>query len=717
MAPRLPRRAGRPEDAKAGFEYSGPFTEALPAGESRLAEAMFLRARSGEAVPLYELEITARDGRLIPIELNVSDLADADGRSIGRIGVFRDVTQRRRAAEALRRSEERLNLALESTGLGLWDWDLRTGYVALNERWAEILGYPREELEGERDAWERRVHPDDVDAAKEALRRHLAGETPVYESEHRLQTRSGAWVWVLDRGRVVDRDPDGRPLRMVGTEQDITSRRAAEEERSLLVAAVEQAAESIVITGADGTIRYANPAFARVTGYDRIEILGANPRILKSGRHPEGFYRELWDTLSAGEVWHGRMVNRRKDGELFEEESTIFPVRDHKGRVTSYVAVKRDVTAEVALEHQLAQSQKMEAVGKLAGGVAHDFNNLLQAMLAQVQLLQFAPEETAEVVETSRDLEEHIRRGAALTRQLLLFSRRQTTQREPLDLNDVVASSVKLLARLLRENIRLEVVPGPGPLPVEADRAQLEQVLLNLAINGADAMPHGGRLTVVAGEAADEVCLEVIDTGQGVPEAIRDRIFDPFFTTKAIGKGTGLGLSVVHGIVVQHGGRIEVESVPGRGATFRVLLPRCPLESLSVAARPTEGSGALPRGRGERVLLVEDEEHARAAFQRMLDRLGYVVVAVGDAEEAGLLPEVPAFDLLLSDLVLPSVSGDELARGLAARWPGLRVLLMSGYTDDETLRRDIEDHAVNFLRKPFDLATLATTIRAVLDGS
>ena len=692
-----------------------PFSSALPEGEGRHAEAMFLRAREGDSIPLYELEIVGRDGRRIPIELNVSDLENTDGRTIGRIGVFRDVSQRRQAETALRRSEERLNLALESTGLGLWDWDLAADRVTLNDRWAAILGYQRDEIEAEQDPWESRVHPDDLAAAKTALHRHLDGETPVYESEHRLRSRSGGWVWVLDRGRVVERDAGGKPVRMVGTQQDVSARRASEEERNLLVAAVEQAAECIVITDAEGSIEYVNPAFTRVTGYGRAEVLGANPRILKSGRHPEAFYRSLWDTILAGDEWHGRMVNRRRDGTLFEEESTIFPVRDQQGGIVSFVAVKRDVTAEVALEEQLNQAQKMETVGRLAGGVAHDFNNLLQALLAQVQLLRLTPGDAQEVAETTRELEEQIRRGAALTRQLLLFSRRQTTQREPLDLNEVVGGSTRLLGRLLRENVRLEVVPAPGPLPVEADRAQLEQILVNLAINGADAMPEGGRLTVSAGGAGDEVWLEVSDAGSGVPEAIRDKIFDPFFTTKAIGKGTGLGLSVVHGIVVQHGGRVELGSPSGQGAAFRVVLPRSRQESAALAGRAPVDGEALPRGRGERVLLVEDEEHARTAFQRMLDRLGYHVVAVGGAEEAGLLPEVPVFDLLLSDLVLPTVSGDELARVLTDRWPDIKVLLMSGYTDDETVRRGIEDHTINFLRKPFDLGILATTIRAVLD--
>jgi PAS domain S-box-containing protein len=399
--------------------------------------------------------------------------------------------------------------------------------------------------------------------------------------------------------------------------------------------------------------------------------------------------------------------------ELFVALRTA-PLHGEDGAIIGSVGIVEDTTKHRQLEEQLLQSQKMESVGSLAGGVAHDFNNLLQAMLSHAQLLRRFSEDPAKVLDVVGELERQINRGASLTRQLLVFSRRETVKPELVDLNDVVREATQFLQRLVRANIALVIDLAPRRLAVEADRGQLQQVLMNLTVNASHAMPEGGKLFIWTGAVgAGEASLTVEDTGHGIPEAIRERIFEPFFTTKELGKGTGLGLSVVHGIVTGHGGRIEVESAVGRGTTFRVFLP---LASDGAPAVEEGRSDAPPlaTGTGERILIVEDEDAAREGLQQILASLGYEVAAVASGEEATVLQADRPFDLLLTDLMLPGVTGSQLAADLLARWPALKVILMSGYHEDDAVRRAVSEGGVRFLQKPFDMATLAREVYAGL---
>jgi CheY-like chemotaxis protein len=334
-------------------------------------------------------------------------------------------------------------------------------------------------------------------------------------------------------------------------------------------------------------------------------------------------------------------------------------------------------------------------------------------MLGLAQLSQLHGDDHAGSAERLQEMEELLHRGAQLTQQLLLFSRREEPRTEPLDLNEAIRDTAKLLRHLLRANVTLELDLAGEPLPVLADRGQLGQVWMNLAVNGADAMPDGGTLTVRSGRDRDTVWFSVTDTGRGIAEDIRDRIFEPFFTTKGDASGTGLGLAVVHGIVTQHGGEVEVASEPGRGATFKVVLPRhaAPGER---ASQPKTGLDALPAGAGQRVLLVEDNLAVRRAIERLLARLRYDVTAAGSAEEAEALAGSQPFALLLTDMVLPGRSGSTLANRLRARWPRLPVVLMSGYTEDEIARDQAAKGEVRFLQKPVDLATLAREVHDAL---
>jgi len=517
----------------------------------------------------------------------------------------------------------------------------------------------------------------------------------------------------------------------VGRAMDRAEERRKQTEEALLrlATAVDQSAEAIVITDLEGTIQYANPAFERITGYGREEVIGKNPRLLKSGKHEEEFYRELWSTIQRGDVWKGTLINKRKDGTLYEEEAILSPVRDASGELMNFVAVKRDVTDARKMEAQLRQSQKMEAVGNLAGGIAHDFNNLLTAIggYSELVLNRIAGDDPNR--RYIQEIQSVSGRAAALTRQLLAFSRRQILQPRVIDLNAVVADMDHLLRRLIGEDIDFFTALDPGLWRVKADPGQIEQVIVNLAVNARDAMPEGGKLTIETANAdLDEayarghvaihpgayVMIALSDTGIGMDAETRSRIFEPFFTTKETGKGTGLGLSTVYGIVKQSGGYIWVYSESGRGTTFKIYLPR--VEEKAETPAPVAASPDRLQG-SETILLAEDEEAVRPLVREVLERNGYTVLSAGNGEEALLASgrHEGKIHLLLCDVVMPGMSGVELSRRIVSSRPGIKVLYMSGYTDNAIVHHGVLDPGTAFIEKPFAPDALARKVRAVLD--
>ncbi len=519
----------------------------------------------------------------------------------------------------------------------------------------------------------------------------------------------------------------GRSLR------DAAGRRAmrsAEAELRLLNAAVNAAADAVVISDRAGTIVWVNPAFTTVTGYSTEEAVGRNPRdLVKSGVHPPEFFAVLWNTILAGEVWRGEVTNRRKDGRLYPEEQSITPVRDASGEIAHFVAIKRDLTTEKRMRAQLLQAQKMESVGLLAGGVAHDFNNLITMINVTADLASVRLRDDNQLREEFGRIREAGERAATLTRQLLAFSRRQIMAPEALCLGAVAAKMQDMLQRLLGEDIVLTVSAVEGASAVMADRGQIEQVVMNLAINARDAMPTGGSLTIETKsveldetfaathpsvQPGPHVMLAVSDTGAGMDEATQARIFEPFFTTKELGKGTGLGLATVYGIVKQSGGSIWVHSEPGKGTTFTIYLPRIDGVRPRAQARPT-----LTAMRGtETILLVEDEEMLRTLAKRLLELAGYTVLTAGSGEEAlQLLERHPGpVHLVLTDVVMPGISGLELAARLATSHARLKVLYTSGYTDDVILRHGLLDRTAHFISKPYGMKDLTRKVREVLDS-
>ena len=509
--------------------------------------------------------------------------------------------------------------------------------------------------------------------------------------------------------------------------QDITIRRHADEAVRLQSAALNAAANPIIITDRAGTIRWVNTAFTTLTGYSFGEAIGRNPRdLVKSGTHGESFYRMMWSTILAGNVWSGEMINRRKDGSLYPEALAITPVSNRLGEITHFVAIKRDLTEEKMLQAQLLQSQKLEGVGLLAGGIAHDFNNVLTVINTTVALVldQLPPEGPLHSELT--EVQSAAQRATLLTRQLLAFSRKQLLQPTVLDLNDILRNMVGLLRRLLGEDVEL-VTRLAADLPaISADAGQIEQVLVNLAVNARDAMPDGGVLmfetsvvepSAAVGEAPPQsgryAALIVRDTGVGMDHATQARIFEPFFTTKEMGRGTGLGLSTVYGIVAQSGGEIRVESSPGFGSAFTIVFP-----GVADAPRARSDPPGLSVGGGEHILVVDDERALSTVARRILSGAGYDVRTANSAAEALAMLERDdgPIDLLITDVVMPGMNGSQLAERVHAQRPGVRILYASGYTDSKLVQSGVDAALVHFIAKPYTIAELLSSVRSVLDA-
>ncbi|MBM4152836.1 MAG: PAS domain S-box protein, partial [Kiritimatiellaceae bacterium] len=513
----------------------------------------------------------------------------------------------------------------------------------------------------------------------------------------------------------------GRPV-YLETVLDITERERADIALRRLSTAIHQSSETVLITDAQGLIQYVNPAFEAVTGYSSKEAIGQTPRILKSHQHSDAFYTNLWKTITAGHLWEGRFINKRKNGELYTEDVSISPVRDPAGTIIGYVAIKHDISEEILKEERFRQSQKMQAVGQLAGGIAHDFNNLLQAILGFSELLLLNMDEDSLEYRNVGEIQKAAHRAADLTHQLLAFSRKQPTNKQSIDLNSAILNARTLIQMTIGDSIQCQFKLDETLKPIHADLSQLSQILINLSINARDAMPSGGTLTFTtknvtvkpedtyanpSAQTGQFVCLSVADQGCGMSHYVKNHLFEPFFTTKGIGQGTGLGLSVVYGAVQQSHGWIQVESEEGQGTTFMIYLP----------LHESKDSGNHPTIKfKEKIVLVENDTEVQARIHSALETLGYPVLNASGFDEALALIESrdPNIALLISEIVLPEYNGIALANRLQETLPNLAVLLYGTLLTPHQQWHEIDLKGYQFLQKPFSMNQLLTKVKNTL---
>ena len=514
----------------------------------------------------------------------------------------------------------------------------------------------------------------------------------------------------------------------LGVMVDISERQRADAERIRLVTAIEQAGETIVVSDPKGAILYANPAFEATSGYSCEEVVGKTFGLFKSGAHDQAFYRELWSTIHKGKTWRGKFVNKKKDGTLYDEDAVISPVRNGSGDIVNFVAVKRDISNEVKLERQLLQSQKMESVGRLAGGVAHDFNNMLGIILGYTDLALGKVRTHQPIHEELHEIQLSAQRAADLTRQLLAFARKQTVAPKVVNINEAVGGMLKILQRLIGENIQVVWAPGAELWMVKIDPSQVDQILTNLCVNARDAIAGAGRIVISTSNVSlesdwcrehegatpgDYALLTLVDDGCGMPPEVLAHVFEPFFTTKSVGQGSGLGLATVYGIVKQNNGFILVRSREGEGTTVSIYLPRQENQAVSLL----EEAPAAPMQSGhETILVVEDEPVLLRMNKMILSRLGYQVVTASLPTEALQFAENQAgnIDLLLTDVIMPEMNGVELSRKMLKQCPGLKCVFMSGYPADAIVKEDILKDGLHFIQKPFTSFGLAAVVRKAL---
>ena len=640
---------------------------------------------------------------------------------------YEELEQRIRTLELIeeeaKRSEQKYKDLVASLPQIVFETDLAGNVSFANRTAFDLFGYTQKDYAKGLNALDMMV-PEERDRALKNMQAIMNGEvlggveyTVVRKDGHRFPV-------VVHSNRFFQ---DNKPAGLRGLIVDLSQIKMMETALKRRAMAIDQSTETIVITDAEGLITYVNPAFEKITGYSSEEALGENPRILRSGKHDDMFYRDLWKTISGGKTWSGRLVNIKKNGSEFTEEATISPVFSDKGEIVSYVAVKRDITDKLQLEAQLQQAQKMEAIGSLAGGIAHDFNNILSPIFGYTEMLLLEAPEGSQLRQGLTRILAGARTARNLVAQILAFSRQSDHEKKPLKMQSVIEEDLKLVRSLLPVTIKISRYISNNCGLVMADPTQMSQVLMNLCTNAFHSMEETkGTLTVTLKKIELEtrdlmspemvpgtyVCLTVADTGSGIDSHILPRIFDPYFTTKDKDKGTGLGLAIIHGIVKGHNGHISVSSEPGKGAEFRVYLP-----AIEAICEAEHTSSQAVSGGDERILLVEDKKDVLDIEQQLLEFLGYRVTARSSSQDALELFKVrpDSFDLVLTDLTMPNMSGDELAGELIKIRPEIPIILCSGFSEVLSESRAAALGIRGMMMKPVTMNDLSRVIRDVLD--
>ncbi len=684
------------------------------------------RLDSQNPVCSVDLRFGERHGQVQWLQWAHRAIFDYEGSLIEYQAVGRNITEQKRAEDALHELARFQQLMIDTLPVPVYYKDEKGHYLGCNKAFEGLWAKSRTEILGATffDISDKQQAQICCEKDMELLRKPGA---QVYESDLRIP--GGGKLDVIFH-KASFPGPNGSAGGLIGAIVDISGQKRAEAERTRLVTAIEQCAEGVLIADNNFTIHYVNPAFERQSGYRRTEILGQRMKILKSERQDRLFYDEIRETLLRGEVWSGRLINRRRDGSAYEAETTASPVRDASGKIINFVAIHRDITNEVKLEKELRQAQKMEAIGTLSGGIAHDFNNILTAIIGYTEISRHRLPDGSPLCETLDQVLKAGQRAKDLVKQILTFSRQSEQEREPVQVKPVVEEVLKLVRSSLPSTIeirqRIEIKPGEGI--IFSAPSQIHQVLMNLCANAAHAMRgQDGVLSVNVSRLEIDrlapppcglkpdtyILIAVSDTGHGMDAAVMERIFDPYFTTKEPGEGTGMGLATVQGIVKGHGGAVDVYSEPGKGTSFKVYLP---MVSETVTPCEAEVVDEIAFG-SERILFVDDEKALAELGKEMLESMGYKVTSrTGSLEALETFRSAPnEFDLVITDMTMPVITGVELCRKCKALRPDIPVILCTGFSDPLIGTKPEELGICEVLLKPYEVISLTRAIRKALD--
>ncbi len=673
------------------------------------------------------LESKRKDGKIIYMDLHESRVKLTDG-SFGILSIAEDITETKIAQDKLKESEAWFRTMFYDNQAVMLVVDPvdQQKILDANNSAVKFYGYSREKMLS--------MNMGQINIMQKQKREELMKKA-VQKPANYFQFKH-----VLADGTIKDVEIYASPFVSNGQQRlfiivhDVSLRRETEKQVHRLATLVEQAVESILITDIAGIIEYVNPAFETITGYSKDEAIGKTPSILKSGKHDEAFYKDLWDTILSGKRWQKTIINKRKNGELYHEQAVIFPIKDEQGTIINFAAILRDITQEQLLEAQVKQLQKMEAIGTLAGGIAHDFNNILTVINGHAEIAMMRADKESKIHHDLVSILGAGKRAAKLTAQLLAFSRKQVHEKRIVDINAVILNMDKMIRRLISEDIDIDIKLENNLPKISADEAQIEQIIMNLIINARDAINEvklkGSSRKITLGtryiQSADTlplvnkemlteyIAIEVRDTGIGMDMEVRNRIFEPFFTTKGVTKGTGLGLSTVYGIVKQNAGHILVESRPGEGSVFTIFWPITNQKEQSDLKQ--EGVPETIHGT-ESILLVEDDETVSGFAANALQELGYQVVTAKNGQKAiELLNKMDTpVDMVITDMIMPEMNGNELAQKIKDRIPLNRILFVSGYPFRSLVKDGALEEGIHFLQKPYSIVALAKKMRTIFE--
>jgi len=677
----------------------------------------------------FETQFRRKDGGVIWIFITARSVRDESGKLLYYEGTGQDITERKRAEEALRESEERFRSTFEQAAVGIAHLAVDGSFLLMNERFCDIVGYQYDEIP--KLTFQDIMHPEDLQTDLAYERRMLADEIRTYSMQARHLTKGGSIVWVNLTMSLV-RGPSEDPDYFIAVMENITDRKLMEEElketKEYLENVFENSAYGIGIVDEHGTFVKWNKMAAELYGYSVQDLKGRSAFDLYADTNEVG--KMLKQLQRDGLVKAYGINMKRKDGKIVSFDLSISLLKDRNDRTVGSVCVARSLEQQKSLQGQLLHAQKMEAIGTLAGGIAHDFNNVLQAVHGYAQLLLLGADKEARGDTELREIVSAARRGAGLVKRMLTFSRKVESKRQPFCLNHEVEQVNTLLARTIPKMIEIELRLADGLRVVNADPVQMQQMLMNLAINAKDAMPEGGRLVIetrnvsldeeyckshVGATLGEYVVLSMSDTGHGMDRKTLTRIFESFFTTKEPGKGTGLGLAVVYGVVKGHDGHIMCYSEPGEGTIFKIYLPV--IERGAEAAEPSEAEGAVRGGNGV-ILLVDDEQSVLKLGERIFRSSGYTVLTALDGERALEIyrNQKELIHVVILDLIMPGMGGKRCLGELTKVNPEVKVIIASGFSTDGGERGLMAAGARGYVRKPYEIKQMLRVIRDVLDG-